>query len=33
MSDPGKYPPKVIDDYLKKRVNAPPGMSRFFGGV
>ena len=33
MSDPGKYPPKVIDDYLKKRVNAPRGMSRFFGGV
>ncbi len=33
MSDPGKYSPKVIDGYLKKRVNAPPGMSRFFGGV
>lgn len=33
MSDPSKYPPQVIDDYLKKRVNAPPGMSRFFGGV
>lgn len=33
MSDPGKYPPQVIDNYLKKRVNAPPGMSRFFGGV
>jgi hypothetical protein len=33
MSDPSKYPAKVIDDYLAKRVNAPPGMSRFFGGV